>query len=60
MPFYGPFGVDRYCGIERRPVFKTTKKNGKVVRKLVRIRKVYACVVPPFEDTTLTVTYSAT
>ena len=60
VPFYGPFGVDRYCGIERRPVFKTTRKDGRLTRKVIRVRKVYACIVPGYEDTTLTVTYTAT
>jgi hypothetical protein len=53
--FYGPFGPDQYCGIERRPVFKSVKNR----RKLVRFKKVHACVVPRFETTALTVTYSA-
>lgn len=53
--FFGPFAPDQYCGIERRPVFKVVNKR----RKLVRVRKFRTCVVPPFEATTLTVTYSA-
>lgn len=53
--FYGPFGPNRYCGTERRPVFKTVNHK----RKLVRIKKVHACIVPPYEATTLTVTYNA-
>jgi hypothetical protein len=59
IPFEGPFGVNRYCGIERRPVFKFVTKNGKRVRKLVTTKKIHACIVPPYEDTTLTVTYAA-
>ncbi len=54
--FEGSFGPNRYCGIERRPVFKTVNKK----RKLVRVRKVHACMVRGYEATTLTVTYSAT
>jgi len=53
--FFGPFGPDQYCGIERRPVFRVVHRR----RKLVRVRKFHACIVPPFEVTTLTVTYSA-
>jgi hypothetical protein len=53
--FFGPFGPDRYCGVERRAVIKVV--NGK--RKVVRTRKVHTCIVPPFEATTLTVTYAA-
>ncbi|HWF51943.1 MAG TPA: hypothetical protein VG294_14990 [Solirubrobacteraceae bacterium] len=52
----GPFGPGKYCGIERRPVFK---KVGKRV-KVIRLRKVHACVVPAYASSTLTVTYSAT
>lgn len=54
-PFYGPFGPDQYCGTERRPVFRIVNNK----RKLVRVKKVHVCVVPPDEATTLTVTYSA-
>ncbi len=53
--FFGPFGPARYCGIEHQPVFKVVHTK----RKLVRFRKFYACIVPPFEASTLTVTYSA-
>ena len=53
--FFGPFGPDRYCGTEHRPVFKIVKHR----RRLVRVRKVHACIVPPYEATTLTVTYNA-
>ncbi len=53
--FYGPFGPDQYCGIERRPVFKIVNHK----RKLVRTKKVHACIVPPYETTTLIVTYNA-
>jgi hypothetical protein len=53
--FYGPFGPDQYCGIEHRPVFKIVNHK----RKLVRTKKVHACIVPPYEATTLTVTYNA-
>jgi hypothetical protein len=54
--FEGPFGPNRFCGTERRPVFKTVNKK----RKLVRLKKVHACIVPAYEASTLTVTYSAT
>ena len=53
--FYGPFGPNKYCGIQRRPVFRIVNKK----RKLVRFKKVHACVVPPYQATTLTVTYNA-
>jgi len=53
--FNGPFGPNQYCGIEHRPVFKTVHHK----QKLVRVRKVHACIVPPYEATTLTVTYNA-
>lgn len=53
--FFGPFGPDQYCGIERRPVFKIVNHR----HKLVRLRKIHACIVPRYETTTLTVTYNA-
>jgi hypothetical protein len=53
--FYGPFGPNQYCGIERRPVFKIVNHK----HKLVRFKKVHACIVPPYQATTLTVTYNA-
>jgi uncharacterized protein YggE len=52
----GPFGPGKYCGTERRPVFKRVGNR----LKLVRVRKVHACYVPRFATATLTVTYSAT
>jgi uncharacterized protein YggE len=51
----GPFGPGKYCGIQRRPVIK--KVGGRV--KVVRTKKIYACVVPGYASSTLTVTYSA-
>jgi hypothetical protein len=51
----GPFGPHQFCGTVRRPVFKVV--GGK--RKVVRVRRVHRCFAPPFEVTTLTVTYSA-
>jgi hypothetical protein len=51
----GPFGPGKYCGTERRPVFKRVGKR----EKLVRVRSVHACVVPGYASATLTVTYSA-
>jgi hypothetical protein len=53
--FVGPFGPDQYCGTERRPIFKTVGKK----RKLVRFKPFHVCIVPRYEATTLTVTYSA-
>jgi uncharacterized protein YggE len=53
---FGPFAPNQYCGTVRQPVFKVI--GGK--RKLQRFKKVHRCFVPPFESTTLTVTYSAT
>lgn len=52
----GPFGPGKYCGTQRRPVFKRVGNREKVVR----FRKVYACYVPRFASSTLMVTYSAT
>lgn len=54
--FYGPFGPNQYCGEEPRPVFKTV--DGK--RKVVRVKRVHTCIVPPFEFVTLSVTFAAT
>jgi uncharacterized protein YggE len=53
--FYGPFGPNQYCGTVRRAILKVV--DGK--RKLVGTKKVHRCLVPPFEVTTLTITYSA-
>jgi hypothetical protein len=53
--FFGPFGPDQYCGIEHRSVFKVVNHK----RRLVRVKKVRRCIVPPYQSTTLTVTYSA-
>lgn len=52
---FGRFGPNRYCGTERRPVFKIVNH----LHKLVRFKKVHACIVPPYQATTLTVTYNA-
>jgi hypothetical protein len=54
--FYGPFGPNQYCGTVRRPILKVV--NGK--RKVVGIKKVHRCFVPPNVVTVLTVTYAAT
>ena len=54
-PFSGPFGPNQYCGNVPQPVFSLA--NGK--RKLVRIKRVHRCFVPPFAVTTLTVTFAA-
>jgi hypothetical protein len=53
--FYGPFGPNQYCGTERQPVFKVVHKK----HKLVRFKSVHVCFVPPFEATSLVVTYAA-
>jgi hypothetical protein len=53
--FFGAFGPNQYCGIQRQPVFKIVKHK----RKVVRFKKVHRCFVPPFQATSLTVTYSA-
>jgi hypothetical protein len=53
--FYGPFGPNQFCGRVPQPIFK--KVGGK--RKRVGVKLVHRCFVPPFEITTLTVTYSA-
>jgi hypothetical protein len=53
--FAGPFGPDQFCGTIRRAVVKIVA--GK--RKVVRGKKVHRCFVPPFQPTTLTVTYAA-
>ncbi|MDQ6606315.1 MAG: hypothetical protein M3Z06_07190 [Actinomycetota bacterium] len=54
--FVGPFGPNKYCGTVRRGVFKVVGKR----RKLVRIKKVHRCIVPPYQTIQLSVTYSAT
>jgi uncharacterized protein YggE len=51
----GPFGPNQYCGTIHRAIIKVV--NGK--RKVVGTKRVHRCIVPPFELTTLTVTYSA-
>lgn len=53
--FSGPFGPNQYCGTERRPIFKIVNHR----HKLVRFNKVHRCIVPPYQTTTLTVTYNA-
>ncbi len=55
--FFGPFGPGQYCGTQRQPVFK--RVGSKHRRKLVGFKRVYSCFVPPFEATTLSVTYAA-
>jgi hypothetical protein len=54
--FYGPFGINQYCGTLRQPVFKMVNHK----RKVVGTKRVHRCFVPSLEATTLTVTYSAT
>jgi uncharacterized protein YggE len=54
-PFFGPFGPNQYCG-------NVTPRRVEVVagkKKVVTGKRVRRCFVPPFETTTLTVTYSA-
>jgi hypothetical protein len=53
--FFGPFGPNQFCGTVAQPRFKVVA--GK--RKRVGVKHVHRCFVPPFEATTLTVTYSA-
>jgi hypothetical protein len=55
-PFFGPFGPNQYCGTVTRPVIKVVHKK----RKAVGVKQVHVCFPPPFEATTLTVTYAAT
>jgi hypothetical protein len=55
--FFGPFGPNQFCGRVTRPVFKIIA--GKRKRKRVGVKHVHECFVPPFEFTTLTVTYAA-
>jgi hypothetical protein len=54
-PLFGQFGPNQFCGTVSQPVFKVV--SGK--RKRVGSKRVHRCFVPPFEATTLTVTYSA-
>jgi uncharacterized protein YggE len=54
--FFGPFGPNQFCGRVAQPIFKTV--GGK--RKRVGVKHLHRCFVPPFEVTTLTVTYTAT
>jgi hypothetical protein len=54
-PFFGPFGPNQYCGI-------VTQRRVKIVagrKTVVAGKRVRRCFVPPFETTTLMVTYSA-
>jgi uncharacterized protein YggE len=54
-PFFGPFGPNQYCGL-------VTQGRVKIVagkKRVVAGKRVRRCFVPPFETTTLTVTYSA-
>jgi uncharacterized protein YggE len=51
--FYGPFGVNQYCGTIAQPVGRRVKGHKR------KFRKVHRCFVPPVAFTTLTVTYSA-
>lgn len=51
----GPFGVNTYCGTVHQPVFKVV--DGR--RRVVSTKKVHRCIVPSYETTELTVTYSA-
>jgi uncharacterized protein YggE len=53
--FFSQFGPNQFCGIVHQPIFK--RVNGH--RKVVRVKKVRRCFVPPFVSTTLSVTYSA-
>jgi hypothetical protein len=53
--FFGPFGPNQFCGTVSQPVIKVV--GGK--RKRVGSKRVHRCFVPPFEISTLTVTYSA-
>jgi hypothetical protein len=53
--FFGAFGPDQFCGEVTRPIIKTV--DGK--RKRVGVKHVHKCFVPPFQETTLTVTYAA-
>ena len=55
LGFFGPFGPDQYCGTQQIHVVKRVHKKLTVVTKKVDI-----CVVPPYEVTTLTVTFAAT
>jgi hypothetical protein len=55
-PFIGPFGPNKYCGTQRRPIFKRVGTRS----KLVRFKKVFTCFVPAYETTSLSVTYTAT
>ena len=57
-PGFGPFGPGQYCGTVGRVTVKKVKKGKKIQRK-VHIKKVHTCVVPRYEVTSLSVTYSA-
>jgi hypothetical protein len=53
--FFGPFGPNQFCGEVTRPITKVVA--GK--RKQVGVKHIHRCFVPPFQATTLTVTYAA-
>lgn len=55
--FQGPFGINRYCGVQVR--YQVKRVSGTKRFKVVHRRKVHVCIVPPYETTTLTVTYAA-
>lgn len=55
--FQGPFGLNRYCGVQTRYQIKRVKGTRRF--KVVHRHKVHVCIVPQYETTTLTVTYSA-
>ena len=54
-PFYGPFGLNQYCGSVRQPVFKRVHGH----RRVTGSKSVHKCFVPPFAFVTLSVTYNA-
>jgi uncharacterized protein YggE len=53
FPIFGAFGPNQFCGTVTVPVSKHAGKSK-------RFKRVHQCFVPPYEATTLTVTYAAT
>jgi hypothetical protein len=56
---FGPFGPNKYCGTIDIGGVRIVKRNGKLVKKIIKPRKVHRCFVPSSITTTLAVTWSA-
>lgn len=60
-PGFGPFGPGQYCGTVTRVTLEKAKKGTKAPKgkRKVHVRRVHTCIVPRYEVTSLSVTYSA-